>query len=69
MLGTGGTIASYVDYRTGAVHPALSAEDLMATVPEIADICNVKAEVLFSIFSENMNVESWQALPGRSSTA
>jgi len=23
VLGTGGTIASYVDYRTGAVHPAI----------------------------------------------
>ena len=34
FLGTGGTIASYVDYRTGAVHPALSAGELMAAVPE-----------------------------------
>ena len=64
VIGTGGTIASYVDYRTGAVHPALSAEDLVATVPEMADICNVKARVLFSIFSENMNVEHWQELAG-----
>jgi glutamyl-tRNA(Gln) amidotransferase subunit D len=62
VLGTGGTIASYVDYRTGAVHPALSAGDLIATVPEIADICDVRAEVLFSIFSENMKVESWQRI-------
>ncbi|HPD08482.1 MAG TPA: hypothetical protein PKZ73_01555 [Methanomassiliicoccales archaeon] len=31
FLGTGGTIASYVDYRTGAVHPALRAEELVAT--------------------------------------
>lgn len=62
VLGTGGTIASYVDYRTGAVHPALSAGDLVATVPEIADICDVKAEVLFSIFSENMRAENWQCI-------
>ncbi len=62
IIGTGGTIASYVDYRTGAVHPALSAGDLVRAVPEIADICNVKAEVLFSIFSENMKVENWQKL-------
>lgn len=62
VLGTGGTIASYVDYRTGAVHPALSAGDLVATVPEIADICDVKAEVLFSIFSENMRAENWQLI-------
>jgi glutamyl-tRNA(Gln) amidotransferase subunit D len=62
VLGTGGTIASYVDYRTGAVHPALSAGDLVATVPEVAEICDVKAEVLFSIFSENMTVERWQRI-------
>ncbi|MBM4389331.1 MAG: Glu-tRNA(Gln) amidotransferase subunit GatD, partial [Deltaproteobacteria bacterium] len=62
VIGTGGTIASYVDYRTGAVHPALSAEDLVLAVPEIADICKVRAEVLFSIFSENMRVEHWQRI-------
>ena len=28
LLSTGGTIASKIDYRTGAVTPALSAEDL-----------------------------------------
>jgi glutamyl-tRNA(Gln) amidotransferase subunit D len=64
VLGTGGTIASYVDYRTGAVHPALSAADLLSTVPEMADICDVKAEVLYSTFSENMTVENWQHLAG-----
>ena len=61
-IGTGGTIASYVDYRTGAVHPALSTSDMVNAVPEIRDIANIDARVLFSIFSENMNVENWQAL-------
>ena len=62
LIGTGGTIASYVDYRTGAVHPALSAEELVATVPEILEMCQVEAKVLFSIFSENMNVEHWKGI-------
>ncbi|MCQ5374981.1 MAG: Glu-tRNA(Gln) amidotransferase subunit GatD [Methanomassiliicoccales archaeon] len=62
VIGTGGTIASYVDYRTGAVHPALMADELVSAVPEISEICNVRAEVLFSIFSENMTVQRWQAL-------
>jgi glutamyl-tRNA(Gln) amidotransferase subunit D len=62
VLGTGGTIASYVDYRTGAVHPALSANDLVSAVPEMAEICQVDAKVIFSIFSENMRVEYWQRL-------
>lgn len=59
LLGTGGTIASYVDYRTGAVHPALSTSDMVNAVPEIKEIANVKAKVLFSIFSENMSPEYW----------
>jgi glutamyl-tRNA(Gln) amidotransferase subunit D len=62
VLGTGGTIASYVDYRTGAVHPALSATDLVSAVPEMAEVCQVDAKVIFSIFSENMKVEYWQRL-------
>ncbi len=62
LIGTGGTIASYVDYRTGAVHPALSTSDMVNAVPEIRDLANIDARVLFSIFSENMNVEHWQKL-------
>lgn len=62
ILSTGGTIASYVDYRTGAVHPAMTAEDLAYSVPELYEICNVKAKVLYSILSENMKVEYWQQL-------
>lgn len=62
LLGTGGTIASYVDYRTGAVHPALSTSDMINAVPEIRDVANLRAEVLFSIFSENMTVGHWQVL-------
>jgi glutamyl-tRNA(Gln) amidotransferase subunit D len=59
ILGTGGTIASYVDYRTGAVHPALSTNDLAQSVPELAQICNIRAKVLYSIFSEDMQVKHW----------
>ncbi len=62
ILGTGGTIASYVDYRTGAVHPAMNARDLAYSVPEIAKMCDIRAKVLFSIFSEDMEVEHWQKL-------
>jgi len=62
LIGTGGTIASYVDYRTGAVHPALSTSELVNAVPELREMANISARVLFSIFSENMNVEHWQTL-------
>ena len=62
LIGTGGTIASYVDYRTGAVHPALSTSDMVNAVPEIREVANIDARVLFSIFSENMDVHHWQEL-------
>jgi glutamyl-tRNA(Gln) amidotransferase subunit D len=62
VISTGGTIASYVDYRTGAVHPAKSAEELVFSVPELMDLCNVRAKVLYSILSENMKVSHWQGL-------
>jgi glutamyl-tRNA(Gln) amidotransferase subunit D len=35
---------------------------MVNAVPEIREIANIDARVLFSIFSENMNVEHWQAL-------
>jgi len=62
VLGTGGTIASYVDYRTGAVHPAVTAEELVFSVPELLEVCNVRARVIYSIYSENLKPENWQNL-------
>ena len=59
LLSTGGTIASKVDYKSGAVSPALSAQDLYDVVPELGDVANVRAEILFNILSENMTPEIW----------
>ncbi|MDV7397110.1 hypothetical protein RZS08_37265, partial [Arthrospira platensis SPKY1] len=36
LFGTGGTIASRLDYRTGAVIPAFSPGELYGAVPELA---------------------------------
>jgi len=59
LLGTGGTIASYVDYTTGAVHPASTSEEIAISVPEIFDICNVDARVIFQKFSEDISPSDW----------
>ena len=59
ILGTGGTIASYVDYGTGAVHPAMSAEDFVFAVPEITDEANIHARLIFNILSEDMKPHHW----------
>ncbi len=62
LFGTGGTIASRLDYRTGAVIPAFSPGELYGAVPELADICNLQTEKLFAVFSENMGPEQYKKL-------
>jgi glutamyl-tRNA(Gln) amidotransferase subunit D len=62
LLGTGGTIASRLDYRTGAVIPAFTPGELYGAVPELADICNLETEKLFAVFSENMGPAQYKAL-------
>ncbi len=62
ILGTGGTIASRLDYRTGAVIPAFTPGELFGAVPELADIANIKTEKLFGVFSENMGPHQWKVL-------
>jgi len=59
IISTGGTIASRVDYRTGGVRPALSASDLYSVVPELSKIATIDAEILFSLFSENITPKHW----------
>jgi glutamyl-tRNA(Gln) amidotransferase subunit D len=62
LLGTGGTIASRLDYRTGAVIPAFTPGELYGAVPELADICNLTTKKLFGVFSENMAKDQYVAL-------
>ncbi|HNS18450.1 MAG TPA: Glu-tRNA(Gln) amidotransferase subunit GatD [Bacteroidales bacterium] len=62
LLGTGGTIASRLDYRTGAVIPAFTPGELYGAVPELADICNLETEKIFAVFSENMGPKQYIAL-------
>jgi glutamyl-tRNA(Gln) amidotransferase subunit D len=62
LLGTGGTIASRLDYRTGAVIPAFSPGELYGAVPELADICNLDTEKVFAVFSENMGPSQYKKL-------
>jgi glutamyl-tRNA(Gln) amidotransferase subunit D len=62
LFGTGGTIASRLDYRTGAVIPAFSPGELYGAVPELADICNLDTEKVFAVFSENMGPAQYKKL-------
>ncbi len=62
ILSTGGTIASKVDYRTGAVTSQFSAGEIIAAIPELEEIANYNAKVIYQILSENMRAEYWMTL-------
>ncbi len=59
LLGTGGTVASRLDYRTGAVLPAFTPEELFSAVPELSSIVNLTPKTLYEILSENFRPEYW----------
>ena len=60
MIATGGTIASK---NTGAgLAPALTSEELLSCVPEIAEICRVETLQLFNLDSTNLNPKHWLSI-------
>ncbi|WP_226005313.1 Glu-tRNA(Gln) amidotransferase subunit GatD [Natrinema salinisoli] len=62
LISTGGTIASTVDYRTGAVTAQFDAEDVLRAVPDLAGRANYRGRVVANILSENMEPPIWQDL-------
>ena len=64
LISTGGTIASTVDYRTGAVTAQFDAEDVLRAVPDLAGRANYRGRVVANILSENMTPDVWQELAG-----
>ncbi|RQG92242.1 Glu-tRNA(Gln) amidotransferase subunit GatD [Natrarchaeobius chitinivorans] len=62
LISTGGTIASTVDYRTGAVTAQFDAEDVLRAVPDLAGRANYRGRVVANILSENMEPPIWRDL-------
>jgi glutamyl-tRNA(Gln) amidotransferase subunit D len=62
IISTGGTIASRIDYRTGAVTSQFNAEDILRAIPGLAGIGRYRAIQLYQILSENMTPTIWQEL-------
>ena len=58
ILGCGGTIASKIEYKTGAVHPAITTEELIQSFPQLKEK-NIRTKMLFSLLSENITPEHW----------
>ncbi len=62
VVGTGGTIASRIDYETGAVKPQLNADELALAIPEAFSYASIDVEEILNIFSENMKPYYWEQI-------
>ncbi|MCC6014547.1 MAG: Glu-tRNA(Gln) amidotransferase subunit GatD [Desulfurococcaceae archaeon] len=63
FVSTGGTIVSRVEYETGAVRPALRADELVEFVPEFREFCcELVVSELMRKLSENMTPEDWSRI-------
>ena len=62
IIHTGGTIASKVDYATGAVIARFEPEELLSSVPEILDIANIDAVKLGNMWSDDIRPQHWNQM-------
>jgi glutamyl-tRNA(Gln) amidotransferase subunit D len=65
IISTGGTIASRIDYVTGGVVSAMTSRDLLAIVPELVEIADIDADILYSVFSEDIGHKHWEGMAQR----
>ena len=65
IISTGGTIASRVDYVTGGVVSAMTSRDLLGIVPELTEVADVEADILYSVFSEDIGSDHWAGMAKR----
>lgn len=64
FISTGGTIAMKTGLTGDAPVPALSGDDLLASVPGLQRIANLRVQNLFNLPSDYMGPEHWVALHG-----
>jgi len=69
FLATGGTIAMKIDPVKHAPVPAISGEDLLATVPEVSKYATVEVKNISNISSDYMDPARWTALTREVSAA
>ncbi len=62
ILSTGGTVASRIDYKTGAVSSLETAEEIVSAIPELMDIANIKTRPVFQMASDDIKSYHWMTL-------
>ena len=58
LIATGGTIASRPT-AAGGLAPALTSAELLACVPELAEVCHIDALQLYNLDSTNIGPDQW----------
>ena len=62
ILHTGGTIASKVDYNTGAVVARFAPEELSAMFPELGEVASISSRLISNMFSEDMRFSHYNII-------
>lgn len=62
LIHTGGTIASKVDYATGAVDARFEPEELLDAIPELASIAQLDALKIGNMFSDDIRPQHWNLM-------
>ncbi len=62
ILHTGGTVASKVDYKTGAVSPQFSPEDIIQKFPDLTSIANISSRLISTILSSNIRFHNYNIM-------
>ena len=62
IVHTGGTIASKVDYTTGAVTAQFEPSELVEHVPELLNIANLDVHKIGNMFSEDIRPNHWNQI-------
>ena len=62
IIHTGGTIASKVDYTTGAVTAQFEPSELVEHVPELQKIANLDVHKIGNMFSEDIRPSHWNQI-------
>lgn len=62
LIHTGGTIASKVDYGTGAVEAKFEPEELLDALPELAEIAQLDAVKIGNMFSDDIRPQHWNVM-------
>jgi glutamyl-tRNA(Gln) amidotransferase subunit D len=62
ILHTGGTIASKVDYKTGAVYSSFQPEDLVGMFPELNNIANIDSKLISNMWSDDLRFKHFEVI-------